>query len=131
MNREKALDFAWEWIFAVNSHDVDKILRLYSFDAVLASPLIVDRFGVETGVLEGRQPLRQYWEMAMEVRPYIYFRLIDVFVGVDSIMVYYENLGRQMTCEAFRLNHDGKICWSSSMHGEPLSDVPCLYYVNA
>lgn len=130
MDRESALGFAWEWIFAVNSHDVDKILKLYSHDCVLESPVIVGRFGVEEGTLKGKLHLRQYWEMAMEVRPYIYFRLIDVFVGVNSIVVYYENLGRKMTLESFQFDEKGRICRSSSLHGEPLSDVPCLYYVN-
>ncbi|MBB3047468.1 hypothetical protein FHR99_001734 [Litorivivens lipolytica] len=130
MDREKALEFAWEWIFAVNSHDVEKILTLYSDDVVLDSPVIVGRFGIEEGMLQGKQHLRHYWEMAMEVRPYIYFRLIDVFVGVRTVIVYYENLGRTMVCETFDFDHDGKVICSSSLPGEPLSDVPCLYYVN-
>ena len=61
IDRNWAEAFAREWVDAWNAHDLERILSHYTDDFEMASPLIVERMGVASGRLKGKEAIRRYW----------------------------------------------------------------------
>ncbi len=116
MTYDQAKDFATQWIDAFNAHDLDSIFTLYDDDFTMTSPYIVERMGVENGQLKGKDNIKPYWSMALTAQPPLLFELIDVFVGVSSVIIYYRSVGRQCVCESFTFNNEGKVIAGVSQH---------------
>lgn len=94
-----ARDFASEWIDAWNAHDMERILSHYADDVVMYSPLIAQRLPDSGGTLRGKVSMRAYWAPSLTADPPLRFVLIDLLVGIDSITLYYENVGRRIVAE--------------------------------
>src|SRR6476660_8371934 len=83
--------FGREWIAAWNSHDLERVLALYTEDAEMTSDKI-QALGFEaSGTLRGKDKLRAYWGKALALLPDLRFDLIDTYVSPDSIVVFYKN----------------------------------------
>ena len=109
-------DLGKQWIDAWNSHDLERILALYSDDSEMTSDKI-PLLGLDpTGTLRGKDRLRQYWSKGLQLIPNLHFTLIDVYVSPDSLVVFYENERGAKICEYLRLNADGKIRQGSANH---------------
>jgi ketosteroid isomerase-like protein len=105
-----------QWIDAWNSHDLERILALYSDDSEMTSDKI-PLLGLDPkGTLRGKDRLRQYWSKGLQLIPNLHFTLIDVYVSPDSLVVFYENERGAKICEYLRLNADGKIRQGSANH---------------
>ena len=105
-----------QWIDAWNSHDLERILALYSDDSEMTSDKI-PLLGLDpTGTLRGKDRLRQYWSKGLQLIPNLHFTLIDVYVSPDSLVVFYENERGAKICEYLRLTADGKIRQGSANH---------------
>jgi len=116
-----ATTFAYEWIDAFNAHDMERILSHYSDDFEMSSPLIVQRLGGSHGTLKGREALRAYWQPSLTSDPPLEFRLMDVLVGVDSVTLYYDNVGRRVVAETLTFGAErravkGMSQWSIDGH---------------
>ena len=61
MQIEWAREFAREWIAAWNDGDLERILAHYADDFEITCPLIVERMGVASGMLKGKNAIRPYW----------------------------------------------------------------------
>ena len=120
LDREFAERFSKEWIEAFNSHDLDRIFDLYDDDFTMTSPYIKARMGIESGVLNGKEAVRPYWEKSLSMNPPLNFELVDVFVGVSSLVVFYKNIGRKLVCETFTFNNNGKVTTGCSQHGSKI-----------
>lgn len=115
-----AREFAGKWIEAFNGGDLEKIFSLYEDDFTMTSPYIIERMGVKSGSLIGKESVRPYWEKSLSLRPPLKFNLIDVFVGVSSVVIYYENVGRRMVCETFTFSENWRVSSGCSQHGNVL-----------
>lgn len=111
-----AREFAAEWIEAWNAHNLDRILSHYTDDFEMSSPLIVARMQEPSGKLKGKEHIRPYWQKGLDAVPPLQFELIDVFVGVDSITLYYRSLGRKMVCEVLFFNAERKVMQGFAHH---------------
>jgi hypothetical protein len=69
MSNRGPSDLASEWKEAFNSHDLDRILALYSEDVVFKSPRVRTIAAEESGVLRGQSAVRDYWQRLFERRP--------------------------------------------------------------
>jgi len=111
--------FAEEWIDAWNSHDMDRILAHYRDDFEMASPLIIERGLAPGGVLKGKPAVAAYWRQALaDAQPPIRFELVDVYAGVDTIVVYASNVGRRLFMEVLTFDTErrvirGAACWET------------------
>lgn len=74
---------------AWNSHDLDRIMAVYSEDVIFKSPRIRTVTGEESGVLRGKPAVRDYWRRILERRPDLNCEVGHVFAGVDSIAMEY------------------------------------------
>jgi len=120
IDRKPAIEFAEKWIAAFNSHDLERIFDLYTDDFTMTSPYIKERMGIESGILSGKENVRPYWGKSLTIKPLLLFELVDVFVGVSTVVVYYKNSGRKMISETFTFNKQGKVTTACSQHGKPL-----------
>ena len=105
-----------QWIDAWNSHDLERVLALYSDDSEMTSDKIPLLGFDPTGTLRGKDRLRTYWRKGLDLLPNLHFTLIDVYVSPDSLVVFYENERGAKICEYLRLNGDGKIRQGSANH---------------
>ena len=108
MDKEFAEKFGEEWIAAWNSHDIDRILSHYADDVEMTSP-VIRKLGKEpTGMLMGKDTLRNHRSKALAANPVLDFKLLNTFAGVDSIVIHY--LGhRGLSAEVFYFNDTGKV----------------------
>jgi ketosteroid isomerase-like protein len=112
-----ARDLAQEWIDAWNAHDIERILSHYSDDFEMRSPFIIERMGIASGVLEGKQAVRVYWERALAASSPVRFELLDVTVGVDAIALYYWNESRgRNVIEVLTVNAQGQIVSGAALY---------------
>jgi ketosteroid isomerase-like protein len=105
-----------EWIAAWNSHDLERVLALYTDEAEMTSDKI-QALGFEAGgTLRGKDRLRAYWGKALTLLPNLRFDLIDTYVSPDSVVVFYQNERGAQICEYLRLDATGKIRQGSANH---------------
>ena len=111
-----AREFAAEWIEAWNAHDLGRIVSHYTDDFEMRSPIIVERRGIASWVLKGKQAVGAYWEPGLTASSPLKFVLHDVLVGTNSIALYYYNVTRgRMVAEILILNDQHQVV-SGSAH---------------
>jgi ketosteroid isomerase-like protein len=108
INQQWAQAFALDWIESWNTNDMDRILAHYTDDFEMSSPLIVERLGLPGGTLKGKDAIRDYWAPSVTMEPPLQFALIDVFVGVGAVTIYYNSVGRRMVAETLFIDSTGK-----------------------
>ncbi len=88
---------------------MERILSHYTDDFVMSSPLILERVAGTDGTLRGKKAVRAYWEPSLRAEPPLRFELVDVLAGIDSITLYYRNVGRRVVAETLMLDRDGRV----------------------
>jgi hypothetical protein len=73
--------------------------------------------------LKGKQAVRACWEPSLSADPPLEFELIDLLVGVDSITLYYRNIGRRVVAETLLFDENlratrGMSQWSVDMDAD-------------
>ena len=53
--------------------------------------------------------IKKYWEDALEKIPDLHFELLDVAVGVESIVLYYKSVLSTHAMEVMHFNTEGKV----------------------
>jgi ketosteroid isomerase-like protein len=104
--------FAATWRETCNSHDLDRILSLYSDAIVFKSPRVRTVAGEPAGTLQGNAAVRNYWRRICEKRPDLIFAVERVFAGVDSIALEYR-VGELRGIEFMTLDADGKVSFAA------------------
>ena len=69
------------WHEATKAGDLEGMLELYTDDAIVESPLVVAVMGVDSGVCEGKQQIREFFEGTLRV-------LADRSGPVESVRFY-------------------------------------------
>jgi SnoaL-like domain len=105
---QRARKFAEEWLAAWNSHDLVRVLSLFSDDFEFASPLIVKIAGAPSSVLKGKPAIRDYWSKGLDGIPDLRFELIDVLTGIDRVTLYYKGHSG-MVAESFVFGANGLV----------------------
>lgn len=105
---EFAREFAAHWVAAWNARDLDTILSHYHNDFVMSSPKIAAIAGEPSGVLRGKNRVAAYWAQALAIIPELNFKLVDVFIGSDSLILHYNSIGGLVT-EVFFFDEEGLV----------------------
>jgi hypothetical protein len=113
---EAAVAFAEDWIDSWNSHDIERILSHYAQEIEFYSPLIVERYADLTGVITSRVKLKEYFSLGLAKNTALKFKLLEVLVGVNQILLYYENARGGRTGEFFEFGSGSKVIRSSSCY---------------
>jgi hypothetical protein len=105
-----AREFAQEWADAWNSHDLGRILSHYEDEVALVSPVALKLLNNGDGVVRGKAALKEYFERGLQAFPDLRFDLVDVFAGVETIVVCYGNNVRQgRAAEVMQVSEGGRI----------------------
>ncbi|MFN3407719.1 MAG: nuclear transport factor 2 family protein [Limisphaerales bacterium] len=118
ISSKQAGQFAASWIAAWNAHDLDRILQHYTDDFEMRSPKIAFFVGEPSGKLRGKAAVGAYWKRALELRPDLHFRLLEVCVGVDSVCLRYESLDGKPAVEWFEFNDAFQIRRAAAHYGD-------------
>jgi SnoaL-like domain len=105
----EAQEFALEWIAAWNSHDLERILRHYTDDAEITSPLVETVLGPGQVTVTGKPKLRGYWGAALVRYPDLRFMLYRAYAGPRSLVIHYQSIQGLVGAECLELDADGRI----------------------
>lgn len=101
--------FANTWVQAWNQRDLEAVLSHYADDVEFQSPLVVKLLSEPTGIVRGKQDLREYFRKALAAFPGdLQIVLLGTYRGVNSRLVHFEAKGRKAV-EMMELDSSGKI----------------------
>jgi hypothetical protein len=109
MDYTTANRFAEEWYSAWNARDLERILRLYTDDVEMSSPLVsalVEKPGDE---IVGKEALRAYFAAGLEKYPTLHFEPVALSIGVNSLVLHYLSSSGKPAAEVVFLNDQGQI----------------------
>ncbi|MGA2345366.1 MAG: nuclear transport factor 2 family protein [Candidatus Sulfotelmatobacter sp.] len=109
MTRDDALKLANHWVAAWNAHDLDSIMAHYDDAIELTSPVAAQLLETPGGKVIGKASLRAYFQRGLETYPELRFRLEDVFWGISSVVLLYENQKGTRTAEFMEISPAGKV----------------------
>jgi hypothetical protein len=109
VTRDDAWKLANHWVAAWNAHDLDLIMTHYEDAIELTSPVAVQLLGTPDGKVVGKAKLKAYFQRGLEAYPELYFRLEDVFWGINSVVLFYANQKGTRTAEFMELSAIGKV----------------------
>jgi predicted ester cyclase len=109
MTRDEAWKLAEHWVGAWNAHDLELILTHYEEDVELTSPVAAQLLGTADGKVVGKANLRAYFQRGLAAYPELYFKLENVFWGLNSVVLCYLNQKGTRTGEFMELSVTGKV----------------------
>lgn len=109
MSKEHDARFAEDWINAWNAHDLNRILSHYADDIAFTSPFVVKLLGISSGSITGKDQLRDYFAKGLAAYPDLQFTLLDVFEGVDSVILHYQSVKNLRAAEMMLFDKRAKI----------------------
>jgi ketosteroid isomerase-like protein len=109
MDQLAAQRFARDWYAAWNARDLERILSHYTDDVEMASPLVSALTGADEGTIVGKEALRAYFAVGLEKYPTLHFEPLELFVGVNSLVLQYISASGQAAAEVVYLNDERKI----------------------
>ena len=90
--------FAARWCAQWNARDLEGLLTHFTDDVVFTSPVASRVLGGD-GTVRGKAALREYWRLGLEMITDLRFEVIDVYGGVDTIVINYRNQAGRQVCE--------------------------------
>jgi ketosteroid isomerase-like protein len=109
VTKDEARNLANHWIAAWNAHDLDLIMAHYEDAIELTSPAAAQLLGTSDGKVVGKTNLRAYFQRGLDAYPGLHFRLEDVLLGVNSLVLYYTNQTGTRTAELMELSAIGNV----------------------
>jgi ketosteroid isomerase-like protein len=99
-----APDFVRSWLGAWNAHDLEAVLAHFAEDATFTSPVAARILDGSDGVVHGKAAPRSYWRKGLRRIPDLRFDLVDIYVGVDTIVINYRNQNGGLVSEVLRFD---------------------------
>ena len=109
MDQTTAEQFARNWYAAWNRHDLDEILSHYADDVEMTSPLVVGPTGASSNRIVGKEALRDYFAAGLERYPTLSFEPLELYVGVDSLVLRYRWMDGRLSAEVMFLDDAAKV----------------------
>ena len=109
MTQDEARNLADHWIMAWNAHDLDSILSHYDDAIELTSPVAAKLLAKPDGKVIGMPSLKAYFQRGLQAYPDLHFQLLDVFCGLNTVVLHYTNQKGTRTAEFMELSPSGKV----------------------
>jgi ketosteroid isomerase-like protein len=119
MDQQRARRFAEQWYTAWNAHDLNAILDHYADDVEMVSPLVSALTGSDDNTIAGKAALRTYFAAGLEKYPALHFEPIELFVGVDSLVLHYRGAGGNLAAEVVFLDSHDKVARYFAHYTQP------------
>ena len=94
--------FAQHWLSAWNRHDLEALLEHFTDDVVFTSPVAAQLLPGSDGVIKGKDALRAYWTEGLRRIPDLRFEVVDVYAGIDVLVINYRNQKGGLVNEVLR-----------------------------
>jgi ketosteroid isomerase-like protein len=91
MDHTEAHAFVDSWLQGWNDHDLAQILDHFADDVVFTSPAATQLLPDSDGVIRGKPALRAYWTEGLRRISDLHFEVIDIYVGVETLVINYRN----------------------------------------
>lgn len=98
--------FAQNWAEEWNSHNLDRVLAHYASDVVFRSSRAAQVLPDSDGVVRGIEELRQYWSAALALVPDLHFEVLEVYAGIDTLVIRFRNQLGKVRCEVLTFRDD-------------------------
>lgn len=108
--------FAEQWVNGWNAHDLDAVLSHFADDAVFTSPVAAQILPETGGVLRGKAAIRGYWAVGLEKIPDLRFEVVQVYTGVDTVVINYRNHAGGLVNEVLQFNDEGLVVRGSGTY---------------
>ncbi len=115
MTTPEPMRFTEDWVHAWNGRDVEAVLTHYADNVVFSSPVTEQVVPESRGTVRGKQALRDYWNHALNLHSDLHFILVDVYVGVDTIMINYRDQ-REVLINKVLTFRDGMVAVGHATH---------------
>lgn len=109
MDVSRGQSFAEQWVDAWNAHDLDAVLSHFADNAEFTSPVAAQLLPETNGILRGKDEIRSYWSVGLERIPNLRFEVIDVYTGLDTVVINYRNHAGGLVNEVLRFNEHGLV----------------------
>jgi len=109
---------AERWLAAWNSHDVARIIELYTADARHTSSRVLASGG-GNDTLQGRESIAAHFRRAIEVTPHLRFEPTTVTTGPRTVVIEYvahRDESAERAVEVLACDNDGLIAHSRVYH---------------
>lgn len=108
MESHQAEKLAQSWTTAWNNHDLDRLMDHYAENVVFYSPFVKHLDHETSGMVRGKDALRDYFAKGMQAYPHTRFQLHRTGVGIGSIVLNYISVNGMLANELHILDGDGK-----------------------
>ena len=85
LNKSVALN----WTNAFNEHDLQKLLELYSEDAIHFSPKLKVKEPGTNGWIKGKPALKHWWADAFKRLPSLHYQLENLIISDQQVLMEY------------------------------------------
>ena len=89
MEPQEIEKIALKWFEAFNTHDLEKLLSLYSDTARHFSPKLKIRKPETNGLVIGKKALRDWWQDAFDRLPTLNYTVTSLTANKDSVFMEY------------------------------------------
>ena len=89
MTSEKLQSIAFKWFDAFNSHNLEQLLSLYDDEAKHYSPKLKIRKPETSGLVIGKQAMREWWQDAFDRLPSLKYKVTSLTVNTDRVFMEY------------------------------------------
>lgn len=116
MDRIDAQRFATAWAGDWNSHDLDRIMSHFAENVVFQSPVAAELLADCDGTVLGKDALRVYFAAGLRRYPDLHFDVLEVYVGVNTIVINYRNQVGQLVNEILQCQ-GSLVVWGAGTYG--------------
>ncbi len=107
ISKKIAIQFANEWVESWNSHDIENIMKHYTDDVALVSPIAGKLLG--NPEVKGKDAVKGYFIKGLQAYPDLKFTILDVLHGEQSIVIFYLNQNGIKAGEFMEIDSNGKV----------------------
>lgn len=125
MNTTETAAFVEAWVNAWNAHDVESVLEHFADDVLFTSPFAATVVDGSAGLIRGKQALRRYWTLGLQMLPDLRFEVVATYVGVDVVVVNYRNQRGGLVNEVLVFDGAGRVTHGYGTYlAQPDGDLP-------
>jgi ketosteroid isomerase-like protein len=118
VEHSEARRFADSWAAAWNAHDLERILAHFTDDVMFQSPVAARIVPGSDGVVRGIDALRSYWAEGLKLLPDLHFEVVEVYTGIDTVVINYRNQAGQLVNEILVFDGD-RVRAGNATYGPP------------
>jgi len=89
MEPHKIEAIALKWLGAFNTHDLEKLLALYHFNAKHFSPKLKTQKPETKGLIIGKEGLREWWQEAFDKLPTLSYNKTTLTANNERVFIEY------------------------------------------